>query len=198
MQLLQDELRKTRDLFDAMLGDTAYHKVVTDITERAIICLQQGGKILFAGNGGSAADAQHLAAELVSKLCFDRPGLPGLAITTDSSALTAIGNDYGYERLFARQVEALGNPGDMLWCFSTSGRSANILAALQTAQQKELATVGLSGASGGDMPPLCDYMIHIPSYETPKIQEGHIATGHIICAAIEERLFADSYRPASN
>ncbi|MCB2082162.1 MAG: D-sedoheptulose 7-phosphate isomerase [Hyphomicrobiales bacterium] len=151
--------------------------------------LRNDGKILFAGNGGSAADAQHLAGELVSKLCFDRPGLAAIALTTDTSILTAIGNDYGYERLFARQVEALGRSGDVLVAFSTSGRSPNILRGLEAAKEAGMITVGFTGHKGGDMLPLCDYVIQIPSDETPKIQEGHIALGHIICALVERAIF---------
>lgn len=189
---IKQELLKSRDVFAAMAEDTALHTEMERITTHCIERLQAGSKILLAGNGGSAADSQHLAAELVSRFNVDRPGLPAIAITTDTSALTAIGNDYGYEQVFSRQIEAIGNTGDVFWAFSTSGRSANILRALQAARANGLSTVGLSGKTGGDMPSLCDYMIHVPSEHTPNIQEGHIAIGHIICGAIEEALFSPS------
>lgn len=144
---------------------------------------------MFAGNGGSAADSQHLAGELVSRFKFDRPGLAAWALTTDSSVLTAIGNDYGYERVFARQLEAVGAPGDILIAISTSGRSLNILKALEESRRKGIVTVGFTGEAGGDMPPLCDHLIRVPSSETPKIQEGHIVLGHIICGLIECQMF---------
>ena len=141
------------------------------------------------GNGGSAADAQHLAAELVSRFNFDRPGLAALALTTDTSVITAIGNDYGYECLFARQLSAVGVAGDVFIAISTSGRSPNVMRGLEEGRRKGLLTVGFTGQPGGTMPPLCDHCIRIPSAETPKIQEGHIVLGHIICGLIERELF---------
>lgn len=158
----------------------------------ALICvgaLQSGSKILFAGNGGSAADSQHLAGELVSRFNYDRPGLPAFALTTDTSVLTAIGNDYGYEQLFARQIEAVGNSGDVFIGISTSGNSPNILKALETARNKGMITVGLTGKSGGQMRDICAYCLHVPSDFTPRIQEGHILIGHIICCIIEQQMF---------
>jgi D-sedoheptulose 7-phosphate isomerase len=162
---------------------------VERIAQTCCVALRAGHKILFAGNGGSAADAQHLAGELVSRFNFDRPGLAAFALTTDTSVLTAIGNDYGYERVFARQLNAVGTLGDVFFAISTSGRSPSILCALEEGRSKGLVTVGLTGKSGGDMPPLCDYCIRIPVAETPKIQEGHIVLGHIICGLIERELF---------
>ncbi len=151
--------------------------------------LRAGKKILLAGNGGSAADAQHLAGELVSRLNFDRPGLAAFALTTDTSVLTAVGNDYGYEKVFARQVSAVGTPGDVFFGISTSGTSPNILRALEEGRRRGLVTVGFTGRTGGQMPPLCDYCIQAPSSETPKIQEAHIVLGHILCGLIECELF---------
>jgi len=151
--------------------------------------LSSGGKILLVGNGGSAADAQHIAGELVSRFAFDRPGLPALALTTDTSILTAIGNDYGYERLFARQVQAHGRQGDVLIAYSTSGKSPNILAALQEAREHALVTIGLTGNRGGPMGSLCDHYFKVPSDDTPRIQEGHAILGHILCGLIEEAIF---------
>jgi len=150
---------------------------------------KNGGKVLLAGNGGSAADAQHIAGELVSKFYFDRPGLSALALTVDTSILTAIGNDYGYERVFARQIEANGKDGDVFIGISTSGNSKNILEALRAAKQKNITTIGLTGENTCQMDVLCDITLKIPSQETPKIQESHIMIGHILCAIVEKNLF---------
>lgn len=146
--------------------------------------LRNGKKILIAGNGGSAADAQHIAAELVGRFEKERSGMAAIALTTDSSALTAIANDYGYQRVFSRQVEALGNSGDLFIGISTSGNSANIIEAVNVAKQKGLSTISLCGA-GGKLPELCDMAICVPSLRTATIQESHIMIGHIICALIE-------------
>jgi D-sedoheptulose 7-phosphate isomerase len=173
----------------AMAEDRALLREVATVAAACVAALRKGNKILFAGNGGSAADAQHLAGELVSRFAYDRPGLPSFALTTDTSVLTAIGNDYGYERLFARQIEAVGNAGDVFIAISTSGRSPNILAGLRTARAKGLVTVGMTGRAGGDMPALCDLLLRVPSDSTPRIQEGHISMGHAICAIVEEQLF---------
>ena len=173
----------------AMSEDAALHATLARVAAACIDALRQGGKVLFAGNGGSAADAQHLAGELVSRFNYDRPGLAAFALTTDTSVLTAIGNDYGYERLFARQVEAVGRRGDVLVAISTSGRSPNILAALQVARDRGLVTVGLTGRGGGRMAEFCDHVLRTPSDATPRIQEGHIAIGHTLCWLIERALF---------
>lgn len=188
-QFIQDELAKSLATLQMLAEDEGIAAEVERIADACSSALRAGKKILFAGNGGSAADAQHLAGELVSRLNFDRPGLAAFALTTDTSVLTAIGNDYGYERLFARQVSAVGAAGDVFFGISTSGRSPSILRALEEARSKRIITVGLTGQSGGDMSPLCDYCIHIPSGATPKIQEGHIVLGHIICGLIERDLF---------
>lgn len=146
--------------------------------------LRSGRKILIAGNGGSAADAQHIAAELVGRFEKERRGMPAIAITTDTSALTAIANDYGYHRVFARQIEALGNHGDVFIGISTSGNSANIVEAVNVAKQKGLSCISMGGAAG-KLPELCDIAICVPSQRTARIQESHIMIGHIICALIE-------------
>jgi D-sedoheptulose 7-phosphate isomerase len=172
-----------------MSEDASLHAAIAGVASACIDALRRGNKILFAGNGGSAADAQHLAGELVSRFNYDRPGLAAFALTTDTSVLTAIGNDYGYERAFARQVEAVGVAGDVFVGISTSGRSPNIVAALQAARAKGLVTVGLTGRGGGRMPELCDHCLRTPSDETPRIQEGHIAMGHTICWLIERGIF---------
>lgn len=188
--IITQEITKTVDTLNSIVKNTELITLIETITNICITAFKRGNKILLVGNGGSAADAQHIAAEFVSRFAFDRPGLPAFALTTDTSALTAIGNDYGYEKLFSRQVQAVGNSGDILLAISTSGRSPNILAALHEAKSKEIISIGLTGRSGGDMRELCDYCICIPSDETPKIQEGHIVVGHIICLLIEKILFA--------
>lgn len=189
------QLRDTARNLQAMSEDTQLHATMAQVASACVATLRHGGKILFAGNGGSAADAQHLAGELVSRFNYDRPGLAAFALTTDTSVLTAIGNDYGYERLFARQIEAVGRAGDVFVAISTSGRSPNILAALDVARAKGLLTVGLTGRSGGRMAEYCDHVLRTPSDETPRIQEGHIAIGHTICWWIERQLFP---RPAAS
>lgn len=151
--------------------------------------LRGGGKVLFCGNGGSAADAQHLAAELVGRQNFDRPAAAAIALTVDTSALTAISNDYGYEAVFARQVEALGRPGDVLFGISTSGRSANVVRALAVARELGMATVAMTGREPRDMDG-AELVLAVPAGETPKIQELHIVCGHIICALVELALYA--------
>lgn len=154
-------------------------------------CLGAGGKVLLCGNGGSAADCQHMAAELVSKMTreIERPGLPVLALTTDTSFLTAFANDYGYEGAFARQVQAFGRPGDVLVAISTSGNSKNVLLAVGTAQQSGMKTIGLTGA-GGRLPQMVDVAIRVPSTETQHIQEVHVAVEHLLCYFVERHLFA--------
>lgn len=166
--------------------------IINEIDKISKICIQaykNGNKLLFAGNGGSAADSQHIAGEFVSRFYFDRPGLSAIALTTDTSILTAIGNDYGYDQLFSRQIEAVGCKGDIFFGISTSGNSKNIIEGLKKAKENKLITVGFSGESGGDMQNLCDYCINIPSSDTPRIQESHILVGHIICYIVEKKMF---------
>lgn len=169
------------------------NKSLLDVIERAsVTCiesLKKGNKILLAGNGGSAADSQHIAGELVSRFAFDRPGLSAIALTTDTSIMTAIGNDYGYESLFSRQIQAVGNEGDIFIAYSTSGESPNILKAIKEAKINKLISIGMTGQTNGSMNKLCDFLIEIPSKETPKIQEGHLVVGHIICGIIEQEIF---------
>lgn len=189
-QYIQDEISKSIAALERLSQDQHITGEVERIAQACCGALRAGHKILFAGNGGSAADAQHLAGELVSRFNFDRPGLAAFALTTDTSVLTAIGNDYGYDRVFARQLNAVGAEGDVFFAISTSGRSPSILRALEEGRSKGMVTVGFTGQGGGDMPPLCDYCLRIPSTATPKIQEGHIVLGHIICGLIERELFA--------
>ena len=154
----------------------------------AVDTLKRGNKILLCGNGGSAADAQHIAAELTGRYKSERRGLPGIALTTDTSALTAIGNDYGYQRIFDRQVEALANEGDLLIGISTSGNSDNVISALKLAKELGCSTVGFSGRDGGKMNTVCDINLVVPSDNTPRIQEMHILFGHTICQIIDNEI----------
>mgnify|MGYP000243963166 CR=1 FL=1 len=172
------------------------HDVLENIIDSAKACIAAyatNNKILIAGNGGSAADAQHIAGELVSKFYFDRPGLAATALTTDTSIITAIGNDYGYENLFSRQLEANGTKGDIFIGISTSGTSENILKALKECKKKDIFTIGLTGEKLSQMNHLCDICINIPSNSTPRIQEAHIVIGHILCAIIEEKMFGTDF-----
>lgn len=171
--------------------------LIKEVSKLATEVYKRGNKILLAGNGGSAADAQHIAGELVSRFYFDRPGLPALALTTDSSIMTAIGNDYGYEKLFSRQIQANAVEGDMFIGISTSGNSPNILMALEECKTKKVISVGFTGQNGGEMSDQCDYCIKVPSNETPRIQEAHILVGHILCAIIEEEIFGAGVREKS-
>lgn len=154
-----------------------------------VICnaLENGNKVLWCGNGGSAADAQHLACELVSKFYVDRKALPSLALTTNTSILTAIANDYDFDRVFVRQVEALGRKGDVLVGISTSGNSKNVIAAMKKAKEMGIITIGFTGETGGAMKEMCDILLNVPSKDTPRIQEAHITAGHIICYLVEKR-----------
>ena len=184
-----DYLIQSRDTVQAAIDDPEFVAVVGDIVEVAANAIGSGCKLLLAGNGGSAADAQHLAGEMLSRLNYDRAPAAALALTTDTSVLTAIGNDYGYDRLFERQILGLGRPGDVFMAISTSGRSPNILRAIDAAREKRIVTVGLTGRTGGEMPLRCDLCLRAPSDSTPLIQQIHITAGHIICGLVEERLF---------
>ncbi|MEO7066854.1 MAG: D-sedoheptulose 7-phosphate isomerase [Rhodanobacter sp.] len=183
------EFEKSITLFNAMSCDEPLRDSVVRAVTLSVDALKRGNKLLFAGNGGSAADAQHWAAELVSRFNFDRPGLAAIALTTDTSILTAIGNDYGYDYVFARQVEALGRNGDLLFVISTSGNSKNVLRAIQAAREAHIGVVGFTGRKGGAMAELCDICFRVPSDETPKIQEGHEFLGHMVCNLIESEMF---------
>ncbi|HEX3499646.1 MAG TPA: D-sedoheptulose 7-phosphate isomerase [Stellaceae bacterium] len=186
------ELRKSAAVINAIAADADLARTIETVARLCVAALRGGNKILLAGNGGSAADAQHLAAEFVSRFYFDRPGLAAIALTTDTSALTAIGNDYGFEKLFSRQVDALGRSGDVFIGLSTSGNSPNVLGALAECRARRIVTVGLTSQTGGKMAALCDHLLRMPSGETPKIQEGHIIVGHIICALVEREMFPRS------
>ncbi|MDD5711680.1 MAG: D-sedoheptulose 7-phosphate isomerase [Smithellaceae bacterium] len=159
------------------------------VVEALTAALKAGNKILLFGNGGSAADAQHLAAEFVNRFLIERPPLPALALTTDSSVITSIGNDYDFSDIFAKQIRALGQAGDVAWGISTSGNSANVLKGLETAKKIGLITVGLTGKDGGEIAKIADYSLHVSSGNTARIQEVHITAGHVICEMIDLKLF---------
>ena len=167
------------------------HSLTDDIAKISSLCIdsiKSGGKILTFGNGGSAADAQHIAAELVGRYKSERKGLPAVALTTDTSALTSIGNDFGYDQIFQRQIEALAMPEDIAIGISTSGNSLNVISALKLSKKIGCKTIGLSGSDGGDMNKICDVNIVVPASDTPRIQEMHILIGHTLCQLIEQSL----------
>jgi len=183
------ELGQSGAVVAAMQADTVLQSNICAAGTCLVECFRTGGKVLIAGNGGSAADAQHIAAEFVSRLRFDRDALPSIALTTDSSILTAIGNDYGFEKLFERQVSAHGRAGDVFIGITTSGRSPNVLRGFSKARSIGLRTIGLCGAQGLQEPSLSDIELRMPSIETTKIQEGHIVVAHILCGIVENTLF---------
>lgn len=190
--LVGEKLLEGLRVMEAVARDAALHATLAAAAEAVAQALKSGHKLLVAGNGGSAADAQHLAAEFVSRLVNDRPAMRAVALTTDASILTAVGNDYGFERIFARQIEALGQRGDVFLGISTSGNSPNILRALERSREMGLVTIGLTGKSGGKMPPLCDYGMRVPSEVTMYIQQAHLALEHIFCAMVEKLCFSES------
>ncbi len=187
LQKVLDHARSGLEVREAFFEQ--YSQLVVEVSRAMAVRLAQGSKILFCGNGGSAADCQHLAAELVNRFKLERPPLPGIALTTDTSILTAIGNDYSYEMVFEKQVQALGAPGDVLVGISTSGSSPNVISALKEAKRKGMVTIGMTGLSAGEMLPICDHIISVPSKDTAVIQEVHIAVGHLFCHLIDHFLF---------
>jgi D-sedoheptulose 7-phosphate isomerase len=172
-----------------LLADDELMQRAWQVAQLMADTVERGNRVLFAGNGGSAADAQHLAAEFVSRFEFDRPGLPALSLAADTSMLTAIGNDYGYEQLFRRQLEAQARAGDLFVGITTSGRSKNVLAAFERCNALGVASVALCG-QGGDLESKVDHVLRVPSAQTPRIQECHILLGHLMCAHVESRLFS--------
>jgi D-sedoheptulose 7-phosphate isomerase len=192
MSLIVDYLIQSRNALQDAIGDAGFIATIGKIIDCLSQTLAAGGKILLAGNGGSAGDAQHIAGEFMSRLNYDRAPAAAVALTTDSSVLTAIGNDYGYECVFERQIRGLGRAGDVFIAISTSGRSPNILRAIDAARQLGLGVVGLSGRSGGEMAARCDLCLCVPADTTPLIQQLHITVGHVVCGCVEERLFPRS------
>lgn len=185
---ISSEFSKALANMQALAADAVLHADLQRAVALCVRALRDGRKLLFAGNGGSAADAQHWAGELVSRFYYDRPGLAAIALTTDSSILTAIGNDYGYDYTFARQIEALGQAGDVFLAISTSGNSPNILRAAGAARTRGMQVIGFTGRSGGKLAGMTDLCFRMPSEETPRIQEGHEFVGHLLCALIESEM----------
>jgi D-sedoheptulose 7-phosphate isomerase len=188
---LAEHLRRSCETIERAAADRALLDAMMAIADVMIDALKAGGKILIAGNGGSAADAQHIAGEFLSRLNFDRSPLPAVALTTDSSVLTAVGNDYGFEQVFERQIRGLAREGDVFVAISTSGRSRNILRSLEAARQMRVTTVGFTGLAASEMVRLCDLCLRAPSDSTPQIQQIHIVAAHAICGVVERELFGD-------
>ena len=188
LNYIENYLKVSIDVKQALLRDSIIIKNIETAANSIINCFMNGNKLLIAGNGGSAADSQHIAAEFVSRFYYDRPGLPAIALTTDTSALTAIGNDYGFTNLFSRQIEALGQENDIFIGISTSGNSENVVKAIKIAKDNGLNTIVLCG-SDGKLKDMCDLSICVPSSDTPNIQECHITIGHIICAIVEKTIY---------
>jgi D-sedoheptulose 7-phosphate isomerase len=190
-------LIQSQKVLEAAAQNEQFLSQLAAVGDAIVNCFKAGGKLLLAGNGGSAGDAQHIAGEFLSRLNFDRAPLPAIALTVDTSVLTAVGNDYGYEHVFERQVQGLGRPGDVFVGISTSGRSPNVLRALRKAREMGLVTVGFCGARKTEMLELCDIALQAPSESTPHIQQMHITAAHIICGEVERVLFQEKAQFAS-
>jgi len=188
---IKDQIKKSYEAKQNIYADEALLDNIVAVAKLCVKVYQGDNKTILAGNGGSAADAQHIAAELVGRYGFDRPSIPSLALTTDTSNLTAIGNDYGYDYIFSRQLEGMGQKGDVFIGISTSGNSVNVINAFESAKKKGITTVALVGKDGGKMAKMADYALVVPSDATPRIQESHILIGHILCDIIEKEIFAD-------
>jgi len=189
---IQDQIKKSYETKQAIYENEALLEKIEAVAKLCVKLYKESDKkTILAGNGGSAADAQHIAAELVGRYGFDRPSIPSLALTTDTSNLTAIGNDYGYDQVFSRQLEGMGQEGDIFFGISTSGNSQNIINAFESAKKKGITTVALVGRDGGKMAQMADIALVVPSNSTPRIQESHILIGHIICDIIEKEVFGD-------
>ena len=188
-QSVLDYFRRSRETLERAAGEPEFMAAILAIADQITRVLREGGKVMLAGNGGSAADAQHIAAELVGRFVIDRAPLAAIALTTDTSALTAIGNDYSFDQIFERQLRGLGRRGDVFVAISTSGHSRNILAALKAARELGIATIGFTGAKGAQMLPLCDLALIAPSEETALIQQIHITAAHAICGLVERDLY---------
>jgi D-sedoheptulose 7-phosphate isomerase len=190
--LVQGRIQSAIDIKTALLLDSQFQDALAHVAMRIVASLRAGGKVIFFGNGGSAADAQHLTAEFTGRYLKERRALAALALSTNSSSVTAIGNDYGFDLVFARQLEALGKEGDVAIGISTSGNSRNVIRAFEVAKSKSIYAVALTGASGGAMKKIANLTICVPTEETPRIQECHILAGHIICEIVELALFEDT------
>lgn len=188
-ELIVSSIQGSIGVKTAILNNEAFLAKIAEASKMFVKAFQQGGKVLFCGNGGSAADAQHLAAELSGRFYADRPALYAEALHVNSSFVTAVANDYGYDAVYARMIEASGRPGDVLVAISTSGNSPNILKAIAAARAQNVLVVGFTGETGGKMAENCDLLLNVPSKDTPRIQEAHILVGHIICAMVEAEMF---------
>ncbi len=188
---IEDYIRSSIDTKKKVLEDKTIIETISKAADAIVDSYKNGGKLISAGNGGSAGDAQHIAGELVLKFYIDRPGLAAISLSTDTSVLTAIGNDACFENVFARQIQANGNKGDIFLAISTSGNSVNIINALEEARKKGVVTIGLTGEKTCKMDDLCDFLIKVPSSDTPKIQESQMMIGHILCAIVEKKLFQE-------
>lgn len=188
-EIFRKRLESSIEIKKSILADNVMIELVSAITNSIITCYKGNGKVLWCGNGGSAADAQHLAAELSGRFYYDRPPLNSEALHVNSSYVTAVANDYGYDIIYSRLITAMGNAGDVLIGLSTSGNSPNVVNALIEARKKGMITIGFTGESGGKMKELCDYLVRIPSNDTPRIQECHMLLGHTICEITESELF---------
>tara|TARA_B100001059_G_scaffold187863_1_gene190189 strand:+ start:28174 stop:28746 length:573 start_codon:yes stop_codon:yes gene_type:complete len=190
MEEIIKEIKESIFVKNSILESKDLLNDILTASKMVVECYNRKNKTIFAGNGGSAADSQHLAAEFVSRFYFDRPALSSIALTTDTSALTAIGNDYGFERLFERQIQANGVAGDIFFPISTSGNSPNIIRSILKAKENDIYVIGLTGNKESKMSQICDLCIKVPSIITPRIQESHILIGHIICGYVEKKLFS--------
>ena len=191
---IKDQIKKSYETKQSIYNDEALLNKIEEVAQKCVALYKTDKKTILAGNGGSAADAQHIAAELVGRYGFDRPSIPSLALTTDTSNLTAIGNDYGYDQVFSRQLAGMGQEGDIFFGISTSGNSQNLINAFEVAKEKGILSVALVGKDGGEMAKMADIALIVPSNSTPRIQESHILIGHIICDIIEKEIFGDGVR----
>jgi len=189
MDKIKKIIKASIDTKQSVLQNEGLLKTIAASVDLIVNAFRNGNRVYFCGNGGSAADAQHLAAEFSGRFYTDRKALPAEALHCNTSYLTAVGNDYGFDEIYSRLIDGIGEKGDVLVGLSTSGNSPNILKALKTAKKKEMITIGFTGKSGGEMRTLCDHLINIPSTDTPRIQESHIMVGHIICQLVEEIYF---------
>jgi D-sedoheptulose 7-phosphate isomerase len=194
MQQIKDIIRASIAVKEKILTNDQLLKTINDVSNLIVDAFRNGNRIYFCGNGGSAADAQHLAAEFSGRFYTDRNALPAEALHCNTSYLTAVANDYGYDVVYSRLITGIANPGDVLIGLSTSGNSANILKAFEAAREKQVITIAFTGDSGGKMASLSDHLINVPSKDTPRIQESHITLGHIICQLVEERYFTKENR----
>jgi D-sedoheptulose 7-phosphate isomerase len=189
MKKIKEIIGSSIETKQRLLADETVLKTICDTVDVIVNAFKNGSRVYFCGNGGSAADAQHLAAEFSGRFYTDRKALPAEALHCNTSYLTAVANDYSFDDIYSRLIDGIGEQGDVLVGLSTSGNSANIIKAFETARKKEMITVGFTGETGGKMKPLCDHLINIPSTDTPRIQESHIMVGHIICQLVEEKYF---------